>query len=142
MKFEVRRSDFVPLGSPDIHFILAACALACLGFVMVASSSVEVASDRFGQPFSFAIKHAFFLTIAAAGGTRRLFDTNTLVVPLRYSFLAVLNGASRHHSDSRCWLNSQGGDPLVESRSLQLATVGNCEIYDDAVLGIVPGSTP
>ena len=58
----------MPLGIPDIHFILAACALACLGFLLVASSSVEVASDRFGQPFSFAMKHAFFLLIASIAG--------------------------------------------------------------------------
>jgi cell division protein FtsW len=68
VKFEIRRSDFIPLGLPDIHFVLAACALACLGFLLVASSSIEVASDRFGQPFSFAMKHALFLTIAAIGG--------------------------------------------------------------------------
>ena len=68
MKLEIRRSDFMPLGIPDMHFILAACALACLGFLMVASSSVEVASDRFGQPFSFAMKHAFFLLIASIAG--------------------------------------------------------------------------
>ena len=68
MKFEIRRSDFMPLGLPDVHFVLAACALACLGFLLVASSSIEVASDRFGQPFSFAMKHALFLTIAAIGG--------------------------------------------------------------------------
>ena len=68
MKFEIRRSDFVPLGLPDFHFILTACALACLGFLLVASSSIEVASDRYGQPFSFATKHGLFLIIALAGG--------------------------------------------------------------------------
>ena len=68
MKFEIRRSDFVPLGLPDIHFVLAACALACLGLLLVASSSIEVASDRHGQPFSFAMKHGLFLAIASVGG--------------------------------------------------------------------------
>ena len=68
MKFEMRRSDFVPLGLPDIHFVLAACALACLGLLLVASSSIEVASDRHGQPFSFAMKHGLFLAIASVGG--------------------------------------------------------------------------
>ena len=53
---------------------------------MVASSSVEVV-DRFGQPFSFAIKHALFLTIAAAGGTVAYLIPTLLVVPLRYPFL-------------------------------------------------------
>ncbi len=67
MKCEIRRSDFVPLGLPDIHFVLAACALACLGLLLVASSSIEVASDRHGQPFSFAVKHGLFLAIASAG---------------------------------------------------------------------------
>ena len=68
MKFEIRRTDFLPLGLPDIHFVLAACALACLGFLLVASSSIEVASDRFGQPLSFAVKHAVFLLIASIAG--------------------------------------------------------------------------
>ena len=67
MKREIRRSDFVPLGLPDIHFVLAACALACLGLLLVASSSIEVASDRHGQPFSFAVKHGLFLAIASVG---------------------------------------------------------------------------
>ena len=68
MKFEIRRTDFIPLGLPDIHFVLAACALACLGFLLVASSSIEVASDRFGQPLSFAVKHMIFLLIASITG--------------------------------------------------------------------------
>jgi len=68
VKFEIRRTDFIPLGLPDIHFVLAACALACLGFLLVASSSIEVASDRFGQPLSFAVKHAVFLLIASITG--------------------------------------------------------------------------
>ena len=68
MKFEIRRTDFIPLGLPDIHFVLAACALACLGFLLVASSSIEVASDRFGQPLSFAVKHLVFLLIASIAG--------------------------------------------------------------------------
>ena len=68
MKFEIRRTDFLPLGLPDIHFVLAACALACLGFLLVASSSIEVASDRFGQPLSFAVKHVVFLLIASIAG--------------------------------------------------------------------------
>ena len=68
MKFEIRRTDFIPLGLPDIHFVLTACALACLGFLLVASSSIEVASDRFGQPLSFAVKHAIFLLIASIAG--------------------------------------------------------------------------
>ena len=67
MKCEIRRSDFVPLGLPDLHFVLAACALACLGLLLVASSSIEVASDRHGQPFNFAVKHGLFLAIASAG---------------------------------------------------------------------------
>ena len=49
MKPEIRRSDFMPLGIPDLHFILAACALACLGFLLVASSSVEVTQIDLGS---------------------------------------------------------------------------------------------
>ena len=97
MKPEIRRSDFMPLGIPDIHFILAACALACLGFLLVASSSVEVASDRFGQPFSFAMKHAFFLLIASIAGviaylipTRWWYHYATYFLLLSMALLAII----------------------------------------------------
>ena len=97
MKPEIRRSDFMPLGIPDIHFILAACALACLGFLLVASSSIEVASDRFGQPFSFAMKHAFFLLIASIAGviaylipTRSWYHYATHFLLLSMALLAII----------------------------------------------------
>ena len=97
MKLEIRRSDFIPLGVPDIHFILAACILASLGFLLVASSSVEVASDRFGQPFSFAIKHAFFLLIASIAGvtaylipTRLWYNYATHFLLLSMALLAII----------------------------------------------------
>ena len=97
MKLEIRRSDFMPLGVPDIHFILAACALACLGFLLVASSSVEVASDRFGQPFSFAMKHALFLLISSIAGviaylipTRSWYNYATHFLLLSMALLAII----------------------------------------------------
>ncbi len=68
MKIDIRRSDLVPLGPPDLHFIFAAFALACLGLLLVASSSIEVASDRHGNPFSFALKHSLFLGVASIAG--------------------------------------------------------------------------
>ncbi len=69
MKREWQLSDVLPLGLPDRVFLLAAVALASIGLLLVASSSIEVASDRFANPFSFAIKHSIFLTAALGAAT-------------------------------------------------------------------------
>ena len=123
VKPKIRRSDFMPLGVPDIHFILAACALACLGFLLVASSSVEVASDRFGQPFSFAMKHAFFLPNCIDRRRDRIFDTDTIVVPLCNTFFTSLDGASRNYFDTGRRPYSEGCDTLAQSRDIQSSTI-------------------
>mgnify|MGYP000022747909 FL=1 len=68
MKLEWRRTDLIPLGLPDPAFVLSAITLACLGLLMVASSSIEVASD-FGRPFNYAYKHGVFLLVACLAGT-------------------------------------------------------------------------
>lgn len=68
MKFDIRRSDIKPLGLPDLNFVFAAIALACLGLLLVASSSIEVASDQQGNPFGFALKHGLFLGVASIAG--------------------------------------------------------------------------
>lgn len=70
--------DIKPLGLPDRVFLLAAMALASLGLLMVASSSIEVASDRSGNPFNFAVKHGQFLGIAFVAATV------SFLIPTRY----------------------------------------------------------
>ena len=101
MRFEIRRTDFIPLGLPDIHFVLAACALACLGFLLVASSSIEVASDRFGQPLSFAFKHAVFLSIASIAGVV------AYLIPTRcwYNYATYFLFASIHTKQFICFFS-------------------------------------
>ena len=141
MKREIRRSDFVPLGLPDIHFVLAACALACLGLLLVASSSIEVASDRHGQPFSFAVKHGLFLAIASVGSvvaylipTRWWYHYATYFLLLSIILLAIILIPGGR-------LNGEGCDAMVRSWCFQSTTIGDCQIYDDVVFGFVPSSS-
>ena len=68
MKPNLRRNEFIPLGAPDSVFLLCVIGLALLGFLIVASSSIEVASDRYGSPFALAIKHAIFVVVASVAG--------------------------------------------------------------------------
>lgn len=69
MKLDMRAADFMPLGLPDRAFLLAAVSLAVMGLLLVASSSIEVASDRFANPFSFALKHSIFLAVAVVAAS-------------------------------------------------------------------------
>ncbi len=50
-------------GRYDLGLILAACALASLGVVMVASSSIAVAEGQHVGPFYFLYRHLFFLGV-------------------------------------------------------------------------------
>ena len=53
-------------GRYDLGLILAACALASLGVVMVASSSIAVAEGQHVGPFYFLYRHLFFLGVGLA----------------------------------------------------------------------------
>jgi len=50
-------------GRYDLGLVLAACALASLGVVMVASSSIAVAEGQHVGPFYFLYRHLFFLGV-------------------------------------------------------------------------------
>ena len=60
----VRRSE--PKGRYDLGLILAAAALASLGVVMVASSSIAVADGQHVGPFYYLARHLVFLGIGIA----------------------------------------------------------------------------
>lgn len=114
MKFDLRPQDLIPLGLPDRTFLLTVVALAGLGLLMVASSSIEVASDRFGVPFSFAVKHAIFLTFAVVVGvvayvlpTRWWYTYATWFLLLSLALLAVIliPGVGHSVKGATRWLN-------------------------------------
>jgi cell division protein FtsW len=114
MKFDVRPQDLIPLGLPDRVFLLTVAALAGLGLLMVASSSIEVASDRFGVPFSFAVKHAIFLAVAVFFGviayalpTRWWYTYATWFLLLSLALLAVIliPGVGHSVKGATRWLN-------------------------------------
>ena len=53
-------------GRYDLGLILAALALASLGVIMVASSSIAIADGQHVGPFYYLIRHAVFLTLGVA----------------------------------------------------------------------------
>jgi cell division protein FtsW len=48
--------------------LLSAGILLCLGLVMVASASMDVADAQFGNPFHFFVRHLIYLLIGLAAG--------------------------------------------------------------------------
>ena len=52
-------------GRFDGWLLGAACALACLGVVMVGSASIAIASDYGVGPFHYLMRHGFFLAVGA-----------------------------------------------------------------------------
>ena len=103
-----------PLGQPDFGFVLTGLTLALLGLLMVASSSIEVASDRHGSPFSFAIKHGIFLVIALGAGaitfmvpTKWWYRSATLFLVFSLVLLALvlIPGIGLEVKGARRWLD-------------------------------------
>ena len=103
-----------PLGQPDFGFVLTGLTLAFLGLLMVASSSIEVASDRHGSPFSFAIKHGIFLVIALGVGaitfmvpTKWWYRSATLFLVFSLVLLALvlIPGIGLEVKGARRWLD-------------------------------------
>lgn len=114
MRIDIRRSDIIPLGLPDLNFVFSAFALACLGLLLVASSSIEVASDRYGNPFSFALKHALFLGAAFIAGliaylipTRWWYNyaTHFLILSIALLGIILIPGIGHTVKGATRWLN-------------------------------------
>ena len=53
-------------GRYDLGLILAACGLAALGVIMVASSSIAIADGQHVGPFYYLIRHLVFLSLGIA----------------------------------------------------------------------------
>ncbi|MEP6483593.1 MAG: putative lipid II flippase FtsW [Rudaea sp.] len=53
-------------GRYDLGLILAACGLAALGVIMVASSSIAIADGQHVGPFYYLIRHSVFLSLGIA----------------------------------------------------------------------------
>ena len=114
MRIDIRRSDIIPLGLPDLNFVFSAFALACLGLLLVASSSIEVASDRYGNPFSYALKHALFLGAASLAGliaylipTRWWYNyaTHFLILSIALLGIILIPGIGHTVKGATRWLN-------------------------------------
>jgi cell division protein FtsW len=55
-----------PRGSYDLPLLLAALALAALGVVMVASSSIAISDSEHATPFYYLKRHMIFITLGTA----------------------------------------------------------------------------
>jgi cell division protein FtsW len=55
-----------PRGSYDLPLLLAALALAALGVVMVASSSIAISDSEHATPFYYLKRHMVFITLGTA----------------------------------------------------------------------------
>jgi cell division protein FtsW len=64
---QARRRDELP-GRFDLGLIVAAAALASLGVIMVASSSIAIADGQHVGPFYYVTRHAVFLALGIAVG--------------------------------------------------------------------------
>jgi len=64
---QAMRRDELP-GRYDLGLILAAAALASLGVIMVASSSIAIADGQHVGPFYYLTRHAVFLTLGLGLG--------------------------------------------------------------------------
>ena len=95
MSTQARRRDELP-GQFDVGLIVAAVALASLGVVMVASSSIAVADGQHVGPFYYLTRHVVFLTLGIGLGiavTRielEWFERNAFVLLLLSVILLLL----------------------------------------------------
>jgi cell division protein FtsW len=79
-----------PRGSFDLPLLLAALALASLGIVMVASSSIAVADGQHASAFYFLKRHLIFLTL---GSVLAVVAARTELKKLeKHSFLLLVLG--------------------------------------------------
>lgn len=95
MSTQARRREELP-GHFDVGLIVAAVALASLGVVMVASSSIAVADGQHVGPFYYLTRHVVFLTLGIGLGiavTRielEWFERNAFVLLLLSVILLLL----------------------------------------------------
>ncbi len=107
-----RRS--APQGRYDTGIIVAAIALASLGTIMVASSSISVADNQQVGPFHYLIRHLVFLAsgcvlaVAAARielATVEKYASALLVVGIVLLMLVFIPGIGMRVNGAQRWLN-------------------------------------
>jgi cell division protein FtsW len=107
------RRDEVP-GRFDPVIALGAAALAAFGLVMVASSSIAIASEMQAGPLHFALRHAVFLALGLAAAAvmmatplQRLERVSRHLLLLAFLLLLALfvPGLGRRINGATRWLN-------------------------------------
>jgi cell division protein FtsW len=110
---QARRREELP-GQYDLGLILVALALASVGVVMVASSSIAIADGQHVGPFYYLTRHLVFLGlgIALAGAVMRIelawFERNAFVLLLLAIILLLLvfvPGLGLRLNGARRWIH-------------------------------------
>ena len=63
-KVSVQKDILPPAALSSVLLLLVVSVLACVGLLMVASASIDVAERSYGNPFYFAQRHAIYLVMA------------------------------------------------------------------------------
>jgi cell division protein FtsW len=110
---QATRLDALP-GRYDPWLLVASLALACIGVVMVASSSIAIGEDLDVGPYYFLVKHLVFLVMGtiAAGWLMRTelksieqCDRLLLVMCFVLLLLVFVPGIGKTVNGARRWLN-------------------------------------
>lgn len=123
-------------GHYDLGLILAATALACLGIIMVASSSVAVASGEKVGEFYYLQRHLVFLTlglgfaIAVARTELELLERHTFVLLLAgvaILLLVLIPGIGVRINGARRWihLGIAGFQPIEAVKLILIAYIAS-----------------
>ncbi|MFL0810586.1 MAG: putative lipid II flippase FtsW [Agarilytica sp.] len=97
----------------DRAFIFALCALISVGLVMVASSSVDFAAERYGDPWALVKKQCIFLLMGVSAASIMLFipmniwqrySSVFLVLALVFLVAVLIPGLGKVVNGSRRWL--------------------------------------
>ncbi len=114
---ELGAAPSLPDTVPDFWLLALAAALAALGVVMVASTSMHLGERQFGQPFHYLTRHAVTLVLGALGAWAvwhvplRLWERcSTPLFLLGLALLAALlvPGVGRTVNGSTRWLGVAG----------------------------------
>jgi cell division protein FtsW len=109
---QAMRREELP-GRYDPGVLLAAAALACVGLVMVASSSIAIADGQHVGPFYYLIRHVVFLALGIVLGTvvarieLEWFERNAFVLLLLAVILLLLvfvPGLGARVNGARRWI--------------------------------------
>lgn len=97
----------------DPLLLLSTGALILIGFVMIASASMDVAAKTFGSPAYFIVRHGVFMVIALVGAivvTRipvrfwERYSVPLLFVGLAMLIVVLVPGIGREVNGSRRWI--------------------------------------